>query len=603
MRFLRSLFLPFFIVILCSSSSFSADLKPVTSLRDVLDQVRALDSSSKKTPAKPDPALSTVQRVEVTGNKVIPTSVILNEVFIKPGDKLDTFKLDRNASNIQSLGVFSSVSYDLQKVKDGSTIIIFKVAENPVVGRILLTNRSVVTENALLGVIKSKPNDVLNMGYLRNDIERIHQVYKDRGYFQARIQRIIPPKHDMDALEIVINEGRIATISVTGNIKTRSYVITREMTVKAGDVLQQDKLREDLRRVYNLNYFSDLQPKIVPTQDSYELLVDVTERDSSGQVTFGAGYSPQTGASIQTDLSWDNIAGTGQLVTLKGIFGLGGANSANNTRFQFRYHNPYMWPEHISFTSKLWITNGQEISGLPGATGTSRFRNEVRRGVEFDFGIPLSYEWRITHAIKWETVTISSENRHYEVNSYTLGIENDSRDVRFNPREGHYASLTVEKAFPFTSRALNFTRYDLLFRKYIPTFEKQTLALRFDYGYLASDQLVSDDIIYRPELYRVGFSDTVRGQNEDNYKTAHMRIVTSAEYRFLFNDTFSLVFFVDAGLAPQTSIKDIQYGRDFVVGKGIGVRFLMPGLGPLRLDAGSDRDGVIRLQVNVGQAF
>lgn len=565
--------------------------------------------TEKKQMAQLNEQRPTVSEVVIEGQSHVQLALIQNAIFLKPGDRLNYSKLIRNVKNIQSLGVFSEVTQQVVPTEKGAKVI-FRVTENPLIKEIKLSQNKAVSRDAILAIMKSRAGDVLSLDYIRADVAAIQLLYKDRGYFQARIKQVKLPQKEDDSLEIIMSEGIISGISVTGNTKTKAYVITREMTVKQGDILQADHLKEDLRRIYNLSYFSDLQPRILPTSDdTYDLQIDVTEKPTSGQFSFGAGYSPQTGASIFSDLFWENVAGTGQLISLKGQFGFGGSNSAQNTRFQFKYFTPYIGDSHVSFATKLWSTNGQTVNGLPGLTGNDRFRTEHRKGASLEFGLPLSYEWRVTHSFKWETVNVpvstvapvTTSARDYEINSYTFGIENDTRDVRFNPRDGHYVSFGIEKTLKITSRALDFTRLDLAIRKFIPTYEKQTIALRLDLGFLTSPE-ISDAVIYQPELYRVGFSDTIRGYADSMFQASNKKIVTSAEYRFLFNESFSFVFFVDAGMAPQTFSK-IQWDRDFIVGKGVGVRFTIPGLGPLRVDAGSDNEGAIRIQVNMGQAF
>ncbi|MSR88520.1 MAG: outer membrane protein assembly factor [Candidatus Margulisbacteria bacterium] len=612
----RFLFSLFFCTFFSSFAVASSTIKPALNLQEMMKAASPISVSSekqsdaeKKQIAQLNEQRPTVSEVIIEGQINVQLGLIQNAIFLKPGDRLNYSKLIRNVKNIQSLGVFSEVTQQIVPTNKGVKVI-FKVTENPLIKEIKLSQNKVVSRDAILAIMKSHAGDILSLDYIRSDVEAIQDLYKEKGYFQARIKQVKLPQKEGDSLEITISEGTISAISVTGNTKTKAYVITREMTIKTGDVLRADLLREDLRRIYNLSYFSDLQPRILPTSDdSYDLQIDVTEKPTSGQFSFGAGYSPQTGASIFSDLFWENVMGTGQLISLKGQFGFGGSNSAQNTRFQFKYFTPYVGESHVSFSTKVWSTNGQTISGLPGLSGEDKYRTEHRKGVEFEFGVPLSYEWRLTHAFKWETVNIPAstvepvhaDDRDYEINSYKFGVENDARDVRFNPRDGHYISFDIEKTLKVTSRALDFTRYDLAIRKFIPTVEKQTLALRLDLGLLTSHE-INDTVIYQPELYRVGFSDTVRGQDEKIFQAGNKKIVGSVEYRFLFNEAFSMVFFVDAGLAPST-FSQIQWGRDFVVGKGLGVRFTIPGLGPLRVDAGSDNKGSIRIQVNMGQAF
>ena len=49
-------------------------------------------------------------------------------------------------------------------------------------------------------------------------------------------------------------------------------------------------------------------------------------------------------------------------------------------------------------------------------------------------------------------------------------------------------------------------------------------------------------------------------------------------------------------------VDKIEIKRD-QIGKGIGTKFLAPGLGPIRLDLGADDQGVFRIHFNIGHSF
>ena len=131
-------------------------------------------------------------------------------------------------------------------------------------------------------------------------------------------------------------------------------------------------------------------------------------------------------------------------------------------------------------------------------------------------------------------------------------------------------------------------------------------------GYLKSIDFKNLDI-FSTEWYQVGGANTVRGyEDRDPFAYGNKQILLNLEYRFLFTDMFQIVLFVDAGYAPN--IKDdngdiVIYGADptrlinYKIGKGVGLRYNIPALGPLRLDAGIDERGTIRIHFSVGHTF
>ncbi|MFT5171082.1 MAG: outer membrane protein insertion porin family, partial [Candidatus Marinamargulisbacteria bacterium] len=397
-----------------------------------------------------------------------------------------------------------------------------------------------------------------------------------------------------DPLVLMVGEGVIDDIVITGNNKTKDYVILREIDLRPGSLIQQESLRQNLRRVFNLNYFTDIQPQFLPgkSPNTYKLKMDITERQTNGSFTFGGGYSPTGGFSVFSDLFWDNLFGTGQLIMLKGQFG-------RNTTYQFKYHNPWMWDKRKSLTMRTWLTYGELGSYNPLVSQIS-FRNERRKGVDVSLGVPFSYDLISSHRLKYESVEIPGSDIDYRIHSYTFNISDDTRDVRFNPSDGHYYSYALEQSVKWLDNSLLFTRQDISLKEFLPTVENQTIAIRAEIGYLSSPEIRNQDI-FRSEWYIIGGGSTVRGYDDQYpFSFGNKRILGTIEYRFLFTDTFQTVLFIDAGNATNDSIFDI---REYKIGKGFGIRMNVPPLGPLRLDLGMDEDETIRIHFNIGHAF
>ena len=176
-----------------------------------------------------------------------------------------------------SLGFFSSVDSEIVS-GDLEDTIVFKVVESPVIGSVQFPDVQAVSKNVLLNLISTQSGDHLDLRRLRQEIRLIERYYEDQGFYQVKVRSVESPRKDGDPLVFHIREGVVKEIRVTGNYKTQEYVLTREMTTKVGDVLKMDQIREDIRRIYNLNYFMGLEPNIVPSENGYLLNLQVMER-------------------------------------------------------------------------------------------------------------------------------------------------------------------------------------------------------------------------------------------------------------------------------------------------------------------------------------
>ena len=569
---------------------------------DALGKLRpnATKTERKKTEQKPQ-----ISSITIEGNKNISTEKIKQELTFQTGDEFANYKLNRNVKNIQKMGYFSKV--DGIHYEDTKGVhISFSVKENPILEEVIITGNTLYTTEELLADSLSETGEIYNIQHTRKDIKLIEKKYHENGYVYAKVYRIANPDKNSNALTFYLGEGVIESITITGNHKTQSYVIERELDFEEGAIINQETLKKNIRRIYNLGYFKNVNPKLLPgsTTTSHKIVLDIDERESTGSFSVGGGFSPTTGFSLFSDLNWDNVNGTGQLLMLKGSFGLGGDSQSRQNTYQFKYHNPWAWDKRRSFTFRTWLTEGRSFSPLG---NSSDFIQQIRRGLDVEFGIPHSYELRSSHKLKYESVTLPEDEddnikaENYSIYSYTYGLGHDTRDYRLNPRKGHYHSGSIEQAFKFRKTAIDFTKLHLTLRQFIPTFKKQTIALRTQFRYLRSPE-VSRERVFRTEYYYVGGSTTVRGYDDLNpFGIGNKSVVSNLEYRFLFTDNFQTILFIDAGQASLNS--DVLNLSTYKIGKGVGLRLNVPPLGPIRLDLGITETGESRVHFNIGHTF
>jgi outer membrane protein insertion porin family len=584
---------------LIALTTFShAEVKPLT----LKGLVKPFTTSSNTHTVKRKDTRPVISSVTITGNRSVSKNEIKLLITTKVGDRLNPYKLNRNVKNIKSLGAFKSVHSDVEK-KDNQAAITFIVEEFPIVHNINLDGASIVSKNILLEKMLSKKEKAYNLTHTRKDIQAIEDYYHDNGYFKAKVYKVTNPEKSSDNLTFYIAEGEIDEILITGNLKTQDYVIIRELDIKPGDIISEKQLKQNIRRIYNLNYFTQINPKFSPGTNphTYKLEIEIVEKETNGSFTLGGGYSPNSGFSLFSDLYWDNIFGSGQLIMLKGNFAFGNSSLSNrNSTYQFKYHNPWMWDERRSFTFRTWLTDGN-ISTINPLGGNLTSQDETRRGFDVAVGIPHTYDFRTSHALKYESVVLNDLLRDFSIYSYKFGVSYDTRDFRANPREGLFHSLTVEQGLKFRHNALSFTQFELALKRFIPTFKKQTIALRTDLGYLMSPQ-ISDTDLFNSEWYYIGGGSTVRGYDDlFPFAFGNKRMITSVEYRFLFTQVFQTVLFVDAGSASLNS--DVFHPGGWKMGKGIGIRFNVAPVGPIRLDWGFDEEGVGRVHFSMGHSF
>jgi len=235
----------------------------------------------------------------------------------------------------------------------------------------------------------------------------------------------------------------VERIDISGNVRTLDKVIRREFRLVEGDAFNTSKLRRTRQRIQNLGFFSTVDLRTVPSDAPDKTIVEVeVEEQSTGELTFGFGFSTAEGPLGDIALRERNLLGRGQ--DLRVGFSLSGKRS----QFDISFTEPYFLDRNLAAGIDLFRTEtdrdessfDQKSLGFGLRAGyelTEYLRHTVRYGLSQDEIFDVDDD--ATLAIKQsEGETISS------VVGHTLSY--DRRDSRFDPREGYFFNFTNDLA-------------------------------------------------------------------------------------------------------------------------------------------------------------
>jgi outer membrane protein insertion porin family len=578
-------------------------------IKKILPTISVKKTSQTPSATSTNTKIPTKKTVTVKGNKTISSDTIITNSQLSNITNLNEFSFKRAKQNILNSGIYKNVNIELNKTDDSITIF---VEENPEITDIIFKGNTTYTKAYLDDKIKSKPKSPLNLNNLRHDLDVIKNLYKKDGFFEAKIFNIQKPENKNGPLIFNIAEGELEDIIITGNTRTKSYVILREMQTRPGDILNTNTLRSDLRKIYNLNFFTEIIPEFLPSETPHKFILklSIKERETSGAFTFGGGYSPQQGFNIFSDLYWDNLLGTARVIMLKGNLGLGTtSDSETNNTYQIKYSDPWAFGPNRSFTFRLWSRFGA-FRSFNLLTTEYGFKESIRKGTDIEIGIPHTYDLRTSHKVKYENVELPDDDIDYNLYTYTFSTFYDIRDEKMNPTKGVFHNFSIEQGFKLSSAALDLTRININLRKYIPAFKKQVVYLKSTLGYITSSEIDNENI-FIDEYYVVGNSRTVRGYSENSpFGYGNKQVILTAEYRYIFNTSVTAYLFTDVGYASKFRQSDNTFESksiydlsEYKLTKGIGVKFIIAPVGPIKLDFGITDTGVSRLQFNMGYTF
>src|SRR5262249_51385274 len=170
--------------------------------------------------------------------------------------------------------------------------------------------------------LQTKEGDTYDASLIVKTTEDLTLAVSSQGYAFARVR----PQPTPDAvtrkiaLNYVIEEGPRAYVersTVTGNTRTKDYVIRREFKVAEGDAYNPLMVDQAKKRLKNLGLFKNVEVNRRPGSAPDRVILDVeVVEQSTGELSFGAGYSTSEGVIGDISLTERNLMGNGQFLRL-----------------------------------------------------------------------------------------------------------------------------------------------------------------------------------------------------------------------------------------------------------------------------------------------
>ena len=559
-----------------------------------------------------------VKGVEVYGNVSMKKKDILKYIPIKTGGYFSKKKVIDGYRSLGESGYFSQVVPDVQKTGNGVTVVYY-VTENPTITGVNIIGNTVYPTDELLALLETKPNETLNFNSLRKDREAIIGKYSKDGYVLARVIDI--GLNNSYELDIYLTEGVVRDIKLQkmvtkqkGNrrqatdtlLKTKDYVIEREIEFKEGEIFNINKYTQTENNLKRLGYIKNVKYEardILGDSDGKDIVLLIDE-DRTARLQGAISYGSELGLMGMLSLEETNWKGKGQ-----------------TTSFSYEKSDEDYSSLSLSF-SDPWIKDTDRISW-----GWSLYKNDYENddsqafskidtyGFRINVGKGITRNVRIGLGTKLEYVTTEPDdeyrnNPNYYDDKYYLwslfpSITYDTRNSYFNPTRGEYARWQVEGGYASGENADYFTNTTIELRKYHQGFfKKNTFAYRAVFG-------IQSDTTKESQRYWIGGSSTLRGYDGGTFRGTR-KFTGTIENRTEFNDVLGGVLFFDFGRAWDYKGIDEGYHRDekmpdgIAMAAGVGLRINTP-MGPLRFDFGwpirDDEESGMQFYFNMGQSF
>lgn len=555
-----------------------------------------------------------IKDIEIIGTNVVKPEYVINRLQLQRGDEFSRDLIQTDLKTIYQMGFFTDrmKAIPLQNPDGSITLKLYLEENTPVTGFTIEGNNAIATSEILqfLEPLKGEPQ---NIAEINSAIEKIQEYYSSKGYILTRVDSLYD---DPDGtINIHLNEGEINKIMISGNEKTKDYIITRNILTEPGTIYNENVIREDLVRLYATQAFKDVKREIEPAEDNpekYDVIIKVEEQRTAS-VSIGGGLDSATGIFGSVGIADNNFRGLNQRVGLNILGGSGvvlnDASIVNrmNIQAELSFFEPYFLNADNSLMSKIFFRDFGSyqiplaIERRIGAEATIAHKIKGNKNLTGTFSLGLENvnvregdESMIANLYAQHAIPISERAKQLEGGTFlslSPGLIFDTRDNAINPRNGVLANLRLDEDIAVDGFDKTYGKITGSVKKYIPIGKKSSLSFLGRAGGKFHGEM--------PEVmaYRLGGPYSIRGfkmsgvGTGDSFLMGSMELATPIPFldklKVQFLDNVRMTFFVDAGKIFNPNVTDTIYDRPMqAITAGIGLKVYIPGMGPLSVDYG-----------------
>ena len=207
--------------------------------------------------------------------------------------------------------------------KSGRVVVEIEISEGPLYysGAVRWEGNKVVATQLLYRATRVRPGAVFNQEKVDETIERVYELYQDRGYIYLNIRPDYTVADSTVDVTFHIAEGEpshVHDVIIAGNTRTKEKVIRRQLVIRPGELFRRNFLLRSTRELQQLGYFNDVQvgSRAVAGTSDIDLILTVEERQV-GTASAGFGFSSSVGLTGFMELGYSNLFGNGQRLNLR----------------------------------------------------------------------------------------------------------------------------------------------------------------------------------------------------------------------------------------------------------------------------------------------
>ncbi len=496
-------------------------------------------------------------------------------------------------------------------------------------GTVDIKGNIIISNDELYRRVAARRGALYSYMIFYNDYNRLQSVYSERGYIFRQVIPIVNVDEASRTVNITYDiiendKAHIEGITITGNTKTKDFVIERYIDIKPGETFNSTKIQRIQEKLFNTQFFNNVLVDVEPgsVEGLMNLVLEI-EEGKTAMVSGGGGFSTSSGFSVFAEVKENNFLGRGLQLGISGEYG------EDLKRIGINFVEPYVFnlPFYFGFDFSYFyedVNTGIEIG--EDEWGFTEYSEYSRHGFNFLFRFGTYFKRYYTTFITFDTIIqqyrqngsqgaletgavnvpndISNELTDIIYNNdgsfkrlqsswnttfvLSYSLVRDSRNSSINPTRGWYGRYDIDLFFGYTELSRNTLKGFVA----IPAFLGTSFAIYGEFGQIldgATGRLKNDDSV----LYSLNPFEDVRGWNNDLYTAfklnrglstytfadGYLAAYGRSEVRFFFEyripivkDVLGLVAFLDIGQLwlpyPTVTTADgkneYTYGNEFM---------------------------------------
>ncbi|MBB6154141.1 NTE family protein [Pseudomonas sp. JAI115] len=473
----------------------------------------------------------------------------------------------------------------------------------------LMTRRNSEEQLAAL-----KPSDVLIQPALAafgvTDFGKAQEMI-DAGYratriLDARLAQLKPHESQDAELNAARAPGQrtpiITAIRVENDSKVGDEVIRYYIRQPIGEPLDLGRLHSDMGTLYGLDYFEQVQYRVVHKGQDHTLVISARGKRS------GTDYL-RVGLNLSDDMRGDSAFNLGASYRINGINRLGAewltrAQIGDKQELYTEFYQPLDVGSRY-FVAPYAAFEAQNVDAVLDNDPIAQYRVE-RYGFGLNFGRQIGNNGEIRFGVgeAWgkADVRIGDQDlprENFTEGFYSLKYSFDSLDNVYFPHEGKDVSLTLMQFEPGLGSDTRYRQWEFKLDKAM-SHGPDTLILGGRYGRTLDDaNVVTSSFLLGGARQLSGFrEDSISGQNVSLMRAVYYRRLTPRSY-------LPLDFPLYAGASLERGRawnNDNEFDSGYINAASVFIGFDTP-LGPLNFTYGLNDANEQAVYLNLGQTF